>query len=57
MRNLFPVSGLLLSVALIGAGFATTFAADETLRSYAEKNGIYIGAILSRSTIRRTATD
>ena len=47
MRNLFPVSGLLLSIALIGAGFATTFAADETLRSYAEKNGIYIGAILN----------
>ena len=47
MRNHFPVSGLLLSVALIGAGFATTFAADETLRSYAEKNGIYIGAILN----------
>lgn len=47
MRNLFPVSGLVLSVALIGAGFVSTFAADETLRSYAEKNGIYIGAILN----------
>lgn len=47
MRTCFSVSGLLLSAALIGAGFASTFAADETLRSYAEKNGIYIGAILN----------
>ncbi len=47
MRNLFPVSGFMLSVALIGAGIASTFAADETLRSYAEKNDIYIGAILN----------
>ncbi len=47
MRTCFSVSGLLLSATLIGAGFASTFAADETLRSYAEKNGIYIGAILN----------
>ena len=47
MRTCFSVSGLLLSATLIGAGFASSFAADETLRSYAEKNGIYIGAILN----------
>ena len=47
MRKRFPVLGLVFSAALLGAGITSSFAADETLRSYAEKNGIYIGAILN----------
>ena len=40
-------SGIALGAALLGAGISSTFAADETLRSLADKNGIYIGAILN----------
>ena len=47
MRKRFPVSGLVFSAALLGAGITSSFAADETLRSLAEKNGIYVGAILN----------
>ncbi len=41
------LAGVVFSAALLGAGITDAFAADETLRSYAEKNGIYIGAILN----------
>ena len=47
MKKRLTISGLALGVTLLGVGFSTTFAADETLRSLAEKNGIYIGAILN----------
>ena len=40
-------SGIALGAALLGAGISSAFAADETLRSLADKNGIYIGAILT----------
>jgi len=41
------IAGLALCAALFGAGATSAFAADETLRSLAEKNNIYIGAILN----------
>ena len=41
------LAGVVFSAALLGAGITDAFAADETLRSLAEKNGIYIGAILN----------
>ena len=41
------LAGVVFSAALLGAGITSTFAADETLRSLAEKNDIYIGAILN----------
>ena len=47
MKKRLTISGLALGVTLLGVGFSNTFAADETLRSLAEKNGIYIGAILN----------
>ena len=47
MKKTHAFAGLVLSTALLGAGLANAFAADETLRSLADKNGIYIGAILN----------
>ena len=47
MKIKHPILGIALSVALFGVGVTSSFAADETLRSLAEKNGIYIGAILN----------
>ena len=40
-------TGIALGVAMLGAGFTSAFAADETLRSLAEERGRYIGAILN----------
>ena len=40
-------TGIALGVAMLGAGFTSVFAADETLRSLAEERGRYIGAILN----------
>ena len=47
MKKARSLSGVALSAALLGVGFSSTFAADETLRSLAEKNNIYVGAILN----------
>ena len=47
MKKAHAIAGLVLSMALFGAGLTNAFAADETLRSLADKNGIYIGAILN----------
>ena len=47
MKKTHAFAGLVLSMALFGAGLTNAFAADETLRSLADKNGIYIGAILN----------
>ena len=47
MKKTHALAGLVLGTALLGAGLTNAFAADETLRSLAEKNGIYIGAILN----------
>ena len=47
MRKTHALAGLVLGTALLGAGISSAFAADETLRSLAEKNNIYIGAILN----------
>ena len=47
MKKTHALAGLVLGTALLGAGITNAFAADETLRSLAEKNGIYIGAILN----------
>lgn len=47
MRKKLSFSGIAIGIALLGAGFTSTFAADETLRSLADKNNIYIGAILN----------
>jgi endo-1,4-beta-xylanase len=41
------LAGVVFGVSLFGASLTTTFAADETLRSLAEKNNIYVGAILN----------
>ncbi len=40
-------TGIALGVAMLGAGFTSAFAEDETLRSLAEERGRYIGAILN----------
>ncbi|MBR4786170.1 MAG: endo-1,4-beta-xylanase [Fibrobacter sp.] len=47
MKNQHTFMGLALSACVFGMCAASTFAADETLRSLAEKNNIYIGAILN----------
>ena len=47
MKKTHALAGLVLGTALFSAGLTNAFAADETLRSLAEKNGIYIGAILN----------
>ena len=47
MRKKLSFSGFAIGIALLGAGFTSTFAADESLRSLADKNNIYIGAILN----------
>jgi len=47
MKKTHTLAGLVLGTALLGAGLTSAFAADETLRSLADKNGIYIGAILN----------
>ena len=47
MRKEHLISGVVLGVALLGAGFTSSFAAEETLRSLAEERGRYIGAILN----------
>ena len=47
MKKTHTLAGLVLGTALLGAGLTSAFAADETLRSLAEKNNIYIGAILN----------
>lgn len=47
MRKKLSFSGIAIGIALLGAGFTSTFAADESLRSLADKNNIYIGAILN----------
>ena len=47
MKKTHAFAGLVFSMALFGAGLTNAFAADETLRSLADKNGIYIGAILN----------
>ena len=41
------IAGFALCATLLGAGLTSAFAADETLRSLAEKNNIYVGAILN----------
>ena len=47
MKKTHFLTGLVLGTTLLGAGISNAFAADETLRSLAEKNGIYVGAILN----------
>ena len=47
MRKKLSFSGFAIGIALLGAGFTSSFAADETLRSLADKNNIYLGAILN----------
>ena len=47
MKKTHAFAGLVFSTTLLGAGLTNTFAADESLRSLADKNGIYIGAILN----------
>ncbi|MBR6125733.1 endo-1,4-beta-xylanase, partial [Candidatus Saccharibacteria bacterium] len=47
MKKTHFLAGLVLGTTLLGAGITNAFAADETLRSLAEKNGIYVGAILN----------
>jgi endo-1,4-beta-xylanase len=47
MRKEHLISGVVLGTALLGAGFTSSFAAEETLRSLAEERGRYIGAILN----------
>ena len=47
MKKAHALAGLVFSTALLGAGISNAFAADETLRSLADKNNIYIGAILN----------
>ena len=47
MRTQQTLAGVVLGIALFSAGLSNAFAADETLRSLAEKNNIYIGAILN----------
>ena len=47
MKTKHPFWGIALCAALFGVGVTSSFAADETLRSLADKNGIYIGAILN----------
>ncbi len=47
MKKTHALAGLVLGTTLLGAGLTNAFAADETLRSLAEKNNIYIGAILN----------
>lgn len=47
MKKAHAFAGLVFSTALLGAGISNAFAADETLRSLADKNNIYIGAILN----------
>ena len=42
-----PIAGFALCATLLGAGLTSAVAADETLRSLADKNNIYIGAILN----------
>ena len=41
------LAGVVLGTSLLCLGAANALAADETLRSLAEKNNIYIGAILN----------
>ena len=41
------IAGFALCATLLGTGLTSAFAADETLRSLADKNNIYIGAILN----------
>ena len=47
MKKAHALAGLVFSTALLGAGISNAFAANETLRSLADKNNIYIGAILN----------
>ena len=47
MMSNHSIAGLALCATLLGTGLTSTFAADETLRSLAEKNNIYVGAILN----------
>ena len=47
MKITRSLSGVALSAALLGVGFSNAFAEEETLRSLADKNNIYIGAILN----------
>ena len=47
MTKHHSMAGLALCATLLGAGFTNAFAADETLRSLADKNNIYVGAILN----------
>ena len=47
MRKEHLISGVVLGATLLGAGFTSSFAAEETLRSLAEERGRYIGAILN----------
>ena len=47
MKKTHTLAGLVLGTTLLGAGLTNSFAADETLRSLADKNNIYIGAILN----------
>ena len=47
MMSNHSIAGLALCATLLGMGLTSAFAADETLRSLAEKNNIYVGAILN----------
>ena len=47
MMSNHSIAGLALCATLLGTGLTSAFAADETLRSLAEKNNIYVGAILN----------
>ena len=47
MMSNHSIAGLALCATLLGTGLTSAFAADETLRSLADKNNIYIGAILN----------
>ena len=47
MMSNHSIAGFALCATLLGTGLTSAFAADETLRSLAEKNNIYVGAILN----------
>ena len=47
MMSNHSIAGFALCATLLGTGLTSAFAADETLRSLADKNNIYIGAILN----------
>ena len=47
MRNMHPVTGFALSIALLGTSFTSVLAAEPTIRELAKERGRYIGTILN----------